>query len=358
MKFTELLQKAPYSLSRDEHERLTRAVRAHMRARPHAADAPNRWLSGILFVARPLSFALVMTLVFGGTISVAAESALPGDALYAIKTKVNEPARLAIATTPAARAEVAIELAERRIQEAAALAAEERLDDAAQIALSDNLESQARIAEEAIETERHTDRTSARLLAARLDVRRVAHARILEEIRPTRADAAPPTAFIATASGAEHEETVVMTMTLAAPSETIETASPADATTMTDDTLDADVRRSAMTTSAPALTPEPLDAEEETEEETEEMREAADDSIRDAEKRLKKARHLSADLRAEIEAKLIAAHEQFSFGKSGTGEDSRGAFESAIRLAEETMLLIKTAPNVEKAKKKHQKDHD
>lgn len=68
------------------------------------------------------TFAALILFVFvagsGGGTSYAAQTALPGDLLYAVKIHVNEFAEMALATSPVAKAEVQAVLAERRVEEA------------------------------------------------------------------------------------------------------------------------------------------------------------------------------------------------------------------------------------------------
>ncbi len=67
------------------------------------------------------SFALVFFVSIGT--SFAAERALPGEALYALKTRVNEPVQGALALSPVSRAEWNASLATRRLEEIEELAA-------------------------------------------------------------------------------------------------------------------------------------------------------------------------------------------------------------------------------------------
>lgn len=60
---------------------------------------------------------LVGALLFGSTMSYAAEGALPGDILYPIKVSVNEPARVVLARTPEARAILETHFTEERLSE-------------------------------------------------------------------------------------------------------------------------------------------------------------------------------------------------------------------------------------------------
>ncbi len=82
--------------------------------------------------------ALVMAAVLGGGVSMEANKALPGDALYPFKIGVNERAEGYLARGDAAKAHVDVELAEARLDEAQALARENKLSVAAQSQLTQN----------------------------------------------------------------------------------------------------------------------------------------------------------------------------------------------------------------------------
>lgn len=64
-----------------------------------------------------LSATVIGGILIGGTVSFAAEGALPGDVLYPVKTEVNERVRSAIAVTPQAKAGWDVVLVERRLSE-------------------------------------------------------------------------------------------------------------------------------------------------------------------------------------------------------------------------------------------------
>lgn len=70
--------------------------------------------------------AALLLLVVGGGTSYAAEAALPGDALYAVKVGINEKVAGALAVSPEAHVRFDAQLAERRLQEAEVLAASGR----------------------------------------------------------------------------------------------------------------------------------------------------------------------------------------------------------------------------------------
>lgn len=80
-------------------------------------------------VLRPVGFAFAFVLVVGIGTSYAAETALPGDPLYAIKVGVTEPLQGILNVSPVARAVWDTELLSRRLEEAATLASKGGLND-------------------------------------------------------------------------------------------------------------------------------------------------------------------------------------------------------------------------------------
>lgn len=82
-----------------------------------------------LFFGRfsPMLAAVMILVLGGGSLSYAAEYALPGDTLYPVKVYVNEEVHGALVLSPEARASWATKRAERRIKEAKTLAATGRL---------------------------------------------------------------------------------------------------------------------------------------------------------------------------------------------------------------------------------------
>ncbi len=110
---------------------------------PHVKDGFRRTLEALTetpaVAAAPASFRLPRALAWslaafvvastGATATYASTRALPGDALYAMKIAVVEPAESALAFSADAKAEVAVAHLERRFQEAAALSAQGTLDE-------------------------------------------------------------------------------------------------------------------------------------------------------------------------------------------------------------------------------------
>ncbi|MEK7602194.1 MAG: DUF5667 domain-containing protein [Patescibacteria group bacterium] len=73
--------------------------------------------------------ALLIVATFGGTVTLAAEGAVPGTVFYPVKIHVNEPVMTALAPTEEGQARVASRLATRRADEVVKLALEGKLTD-------------------------------------------------------------------------------------------------------------------------------------------------------------------------------------------------------------------------------------
>lgn len=83
-----------------------------------------------------MPFILILALIAaGGGISYKAESAVPGDVLYGVKTHIDEPVQSLFAITPHARASVAASHAGARLSEASELASQGLLDTATKSSL-------------------------------------------------------------------------------------------------------------------------------------------------------------------------------------------------------------------------------
>lgn len=75
-----------------------------------------------------MAIGMIIALLLSGSVSYAAEGALPGDALYVVKTEVNERVKSALALSAEAEAKLQAKLAAKRLEEAEKLAAEGKLD--------------------------------------------------------------------------------------------------------------------------------------------------------------------------------------------------------------------------------------
>ncbi len=102
--------------------------------------------------------ALVCLIIVGsGGVSLSAERALPGSALYPIKVRINESVRDRLAQTPESQALWSAAKSERRINEAAALAVTDRLDQATQEQLQVRLDTHTQELAQVLDQVRQTD---------------------------------------------------------------------------------------------------------------------------------------------------------------------------------------------------------
>ena len=171
------------SLNEAERARMRRVVGAYMRMHPHRASqqrlSPVSVLS-MLFSRHALAFVLIgAVLTSSAGVSYAAESALPGDALYAVKTKVTEPLRGAFASSPREKAEWAMQVADERAKEAATLAAEKKLNDEKRRIIGDNFRAHATLAAASIEEAAGGDPIESAQAATRFEARLSEYERVI-----------------------------------------------------------------------------------------------------------------------------------------------------------------------------------
>jgi len=126
-------------LTQSERAQMKGNMRAFMAEHPARAPFTLRFMDRIssaagavggVFVlprARLVSALALAVLFLGAGTSYAAESSLPGDALYTVKININEKIAEALAPDPSARAAVLAVHTLRRLQEAETLAAQGRL---------------------------------------------------------------------------------------------------------------------------------------------------------------------------------------------------------------------------------------
>lgn len=139
------------------------------------------------FNYKSMAFAIYLSLILsiglGGAASFVAEGSLPGDALYPIKTSVNEKVKEVLAFSTEAKAEVEAEISERRLTEAAELAANDRFDDNARAKVEVNFERHAEKVKSRIEELRNKGKgKTATELSAKFENSLEVHARILEKL--------------------------------------------------------------------------------------------------------------------------------------------------------------------------------
>ena len=190
-KFHTYIQKAgdEISLTHTERTRMRGMLHAYMEMKPlRGASSTSRFaLSNWIPAYRPIAAVLVLGLFASSAgVSFAAEHALPGDVLYAIKTRINEPIKGALALSASAKTQWATSVAGERIQEATTLAAQGRLDDATQGSLQKNFQEHAAIAENNIENEAKTSPQVGAEAATRFEAQLSEYQRVLTNVALTK----------------------------------------------------------------------------------------------------------------------------------------------------------------------------
>jgi hypothetical protein len=175
-------------LSEAERVRMRNTLTAYMAMKPvRSAHTTYRALSFLEIVFSPRLVTLVLIgaiLSSSAGVSYAAESALPGDTLYSVKTRIIEPVRGALAATPSAKRAWAIQVADERAKEAATLAAENKLDASTQAQIEESFRSHAHIASAALEQNTTVNPTESSTEAARFEARLSEYERVIVALAP------------------------------------------------------------------------------------------------------------------------------------------------------------------------------
>lgn len=182
---TNYIQKATKDIKMTDAERgqVFSVIQEYQRMKPiRTPGLKDRGIPFFNFFAQPVALALVLMIFTTSGISYAAEGALPGELLYPVKTKVTEPLRVAIASSPEERATVEIALAERRISEASELAASDALDTDTQEQLAVAFEAHVERASVHIEEVDAEDASASVALTSQFETRLAAREGVLDRV--------------------------------------------------------------------------------------------------------------------------------------------------------------------------------
>ncbi len=131
-----------------------------------------------------IALALIVAAALGGGTSVAAQQAMPGDALWGFKTSVNENIQATFAAGDKAKADLDIKLAETRLDEAAKLAASGKLDADTQAQIQGNFDAHVTAVTKHVEAlQAKGEYAAAADVAARFQATVARHASALAEAR-------------------------------------------------------------------------------------------------------------------------------------------------------------------------------
>lgn len=168
-------------------ERLVHFMRAHEAVmKPETMRRPITQRPFIFTkykIAMQIGLALMLIVFLGGGTSLAANNALPGDALYAVKLKINEKLQSAVTVGAEARAHLDAELAAKRLEEANRLAIEGSISADAKEQIEANFERlEDRVEAKIADLKARGDAEAAADVEARFESALAAHARILAKL--------------------------------------------------------------------------------------------------------------------------------------------------------------------------------
>lgn len=163
-----------FSLKPSEKQEIRNALLSHIQANPlpttkrvskksgHGAPVASPFYTTVTAVQKQLSTVIpqtslawyrffrsssyvtglvVLSLVLGGGVSLAAENALPGETLYSVKTNINEGVQSLLAVSDESRASLQVKFAGRRLEEAEKLAVKGELSDSKKAQIEEALKT-------------------------------------------------------------------------------------------------------------------------------------------------------------------------------------------------------------------------
>ncbi|MBL8158496.1 hypothetical protein JNK62_03110 [bacterium] len=374
--YTKYITKAADHVHLTETERrdMSRIVREYMAHKPlpqeeyvSISSTSIRWFS-FAWIKQPIAAALALVFIFGSGVSYAAEGALPGDALYSVKTKINESVKVALATDTEAKASVQMELAERRIEEAAALAAENRLDADTQQSLAVAFEAHAQSATAEVATIDESDASAAAEITSRFETRLAAHEEVLALVSEADATNTLTTAIrgagLAVADiRARAEEriavslpaaSIALAMDAAPAADTMAKAAP-EAATMAMMAAPADEPAPEARTAKVANTDTATTGELEEKYDSRaanRMKASAEAQLKAAQKKLKSSK-ASKEIKAEAEAQLALSEDRIEEGRTFLKDKAHAqayhAFQQSLVISEKLNVLLKSETAFKKA---------
>jgi len=357
MNITNHIKKAADSLRLSETERrnMSHVVREYMAHKPLPQEYYSVSIQRFSFswIHRPLAAALALVFIFGGGVSFAAEGALPGDALYSVKTNVNETVKVALATDTEAKANVQMQLAERRIEEAAALAAENRLDTETQTALAAAFEAHASNATQEVATIDEEDSSAAAEMTSRFETRLAAHEEVLALVSAdvnatnTLASAIRDAGLAVADIRARAEERISVSAPAAATMLAMDAAPAAD--TMAMKVADAPEARTMQMEAASVTNAESPKYDSRA---AERMKNSAEAQLKLAQKKLKSSK-AGTEVKAHAEADLALAgdriEEGHTFLKDKAHAQAYHAFQQSLVISEKLNVMLKSETSIKKA---------
>lgn len=145
------------------------------------------------FWARPVFYnysfgVLLLLFVVGGGASLSAERAVPGDLLYPLKTKVNEPLRGAVIINQVRKIDWESEKIERRLEEAEVLSGQEDISEKNLQEIEKNIDKSLESLDKTLEKNEEKNSKKSSEAQFKLRVRADAHEKIIQNISEKRGE--------------------------------------------------------------------------------------------------------------------------------------------------------------------------
>lgn len=176
------------TLTKDEKSKILMRLHSYITASPSDVDILQRasWgqfiFQSFSFILRPIPLTLVIVCGLGIGTAWAAESTLPGDTLYPVKTSITEPIRGWFAFSSSSQANWNVTLTARRLEEAEYLAATAQIDEPLRIKLEKQIADHVQQAELQLAEVEEQDRSRAFEISSRLATSLETHINILDQI--------------------------------------------------------------------------------------------------------------------------------------------------------------------------------
>ncbi|TAK05671.1 hypothetical protein EPO33_00795 [Patescibacteria group bacterium] len=158
------------------------AIGLSMARKKGAKVPPPRVGAAKGFVYMNAIIAIIIALVLGGGVSVAANTSLPGDVLHPIKVQVNERVRVGLSVSAEAKAGTNGEIAVERLNEAERLAVDGRLDGQTRAQVETNFSDHAGRVQALIDDLEDADVRAAADIASNLETSLKAHEQVLAQL--------------------------------------------------------------------------------------------------------------------------------------------------------------------------------
>ena len=151
----------------------------------------RRSFGSFLWRRSPLAFgaflAIGLVLVGGTTLTLAAQSSVPGELLYQVKVRFNAEVQLAFALTPSAKAQALVRQAENRLQEAESLTQSGRLDENTAAQVNDGLQKLIKKVDSSLSQLRDSGKAdSASNISSSLEAKLKGHQQVLQKLESDR----------------------------------------------------------------------------------------------------------------------------------------------------------------------------